>query len=187
MFLLFFCSNLFSQLSLGIHTGLVRSTAKVNEAASSIIDPEAKSTFFAGLSLKKSFNDRLHLIGDIEFITKGFINKAFLVDDDFKLEYLEVAPELNFKINDFLYAGAGPYFSFLLNDSNFTSSSDAGLSGSVRGIFNKLYLKVTCRLGLVDQSDITFTNENGQPVGEVEQFNRSIAVGVGYFFSLRKK
>ena len=64
-------------------------------------------------------------------------------------------------------------------------SNDFGLVGKVKVSFNNIFGFVRYNHGLSNIFDLMVTDENGDPVEDVKQFNRNFQIGLGYKFGFR--
>jgi opacity protein-like surface antigen len=153
----------------------------------------------AGLTTRQSISDRFQLGAELLYSIKGFQENAdFNVLNEMKttlsLHYLSLPAMVYFTPNEKISLGAGINLGYLLDaqvkmgdDKNDVSSIydqefDVGLNlGFQFNVTPSLFLDARYQWGLTAVTDLTFTDENGFPIGEGALKNRVLQVSLGYF------
>jgi opacity protein-like surface antigen len=154
----------------------------------------------AGLTARQHLSDRFQLSTDLLYSIRGFQESSdFNVLNEIKttlsLHYLSLPAMIYFTPNDKISLGAGINLGYLLdaqvkmgNDKNDASSIydqefDLGLHlGFQFNVTPALFLDARYQWGLTSVTDLTFTDENGFPIGEGSLKNRVLQLSLGYFF-----
>lgn len=71
-------------------------------------------------------------------------------------------------------------------DVKIIQNLDVGLLAGVRGEYRQFFLQFSYLHGLTDNTDIRFTDGNGDPIGEGKQFNRTLQLMLGYWLDFGK-
>lgn len=171
-------------------------------------DPKYRTGFFAGASLNFPIASKWSLPVDVQYAQRGFfyntpgafvqINNqtaVFRGRIDYRLGYLDFAPRLEFWPVQGLGISAGAYLGFRLSESvrygdliewtntkdlGLFESSDFGLTGRLSGAFGPLTVFAAYQFGLSNISNLEYTDDNGQSLGNLGLNNRSVFVGVGW-------
>ncbi|MFK7908308.1 MAG: outer membrane beta-barrel protein [Chitinophagales bacterium] len=192
----------YGQMSIGISTGLNYSTNKFDEVI--YASPKARTDFFIGVSPSFSISEKINLSVTTQYSRKGYQNEndcmlCSSVGLEYRSSYIDVIPEIEYKLLGFLTAGVGFNYGFLINEQSrfennkwseiqeLISPSDFGLTGKLKVTHNNFFGLVRYNFGLKNISNISFSDENGDLIVGVKQYNRNLQLGVGYAFNAKKK
>lgn len=192
----------YSQLSLGICSGLNLPTVKFYNLNFAGVELEEgiRPDFFVGLSPKYEIYKRISVRLDIQYSRKGYkVSNIGSDDSKFRYEYIDVIPEIDFKLFSFLSFGTGVNTAFLIQESQKFDNTwysgdnletiqvfDFGLVGTIRGEFKNFNVFFRYNHGLSNITNILFTNFEGYPIRNVQQKNKNFQVGIDYEFSFGK-
>lgn len=116
------------------------------------------------------------------------------VDAKWLFKYLDIQPQVEYKIWPQLGVYAGGYYGFhLRSDRNVDGDweedvpglyeeDDFGLSLGLRAYIGRIFLQGQYDIGLNPIDKVTMTNGTGQPTETVEFKNRTLQLAVGYHF-----
>ena len=195
-------------LSVSIQAG--PSIATVKPAYSEAFDPQFRSGFFAGGTLRWAFAKHWSLPVDLSYAQRGFayttastplsVNGQWIAyrgKVDYRASYFDVTPQIEFNPIQPLGIALGFYVAWRLaedirygdvvdwTDTKYIplfKNNDMGLQLKVSGHFKGLLLFAACQFGLASSSDLPITDENGQSLGTMGLKNRSFTAGAGYRF-----
>lgn len=155
---------------------------------------------FAGMQVGYDFSKKIGIGLSGQYVGKGY--KAEFIDEtplEFKYDYIEVVPFVEYKAFPFLGAVLGPSFGFLREVSakvdnemvnaifNFVDEKELGMMAGLKLYWKDLFFNLTFNRSLKPVSELTYTDENGNDAGTGKEFNKSFRLGVGYNFHLKKK
>jgi Outer membrane protein beta-barrel domain len=200
---LFIFNETHAQFSLGASGGVNLANVKFdkNEGFGEVVT-ESATYYFFGIIPKYNFNSKLSVSTDVQYSLKGYKFKEEITSTswEYRYGYLDFLPKVEYSILKNLALGLGCNIGFKLDEKvklengdwvtpiiNIISSTDFGLVGSVRGTFKNFFIIVSYNYGLVDIDSINYTDANGNPIGDIKQFNRNLQIGLGYFFEFKKK
>ncbi|MCB9316747.1 MAG: PorT family protein [Lewinellaceae bacterium] len=191
-----------------LQAGPVFSTVKPDP--SDAFDAKFRVGFFAGANLCLTFSEKWAVPIAVQYSQRGFqyeTEGAFFIQNgqlalyrgrvDYRLGYLDVQPQLEFRPVEALGIAVGPYLSFRLaeqiklgdvidwtstKDDELFASTDFGLAAKLTGNLGPAYLFAAFQLGLSNISNVELTDANGQPMGELGLKNRAVFVGAGWRF-----
>ncbi len=182
----------FAQFEFGIQTGINLSQLDQNifeESVSKLV-----TNYFVGISPRISW-EGLSIIGDINYSVKGSeIDNEMDDNIKYKYAYVELNPQIEFRLFKILGAAIGPSFSVKLderiswNDQRWSKTkesiknSDFGAYFAARVYLDRLYGMLAYNHGLTDINDVIHTDIDGIIRGDVSSKNRNIQIGVGYLF-----
>jgi hypothetical protein len=214
--LLFFCSALLllastlrgqdRAFSIAIQAGPTFSTMKPDP--SDAFEQKFRIGFFAGANLRWALSERWSVPIDVQFSQRGFYYNSegtFIIQNgqfalyrgrvDYRLSYIDIAPQIEFRPIQLLGIAVGPYMSYRMGESvkygdviDWTSTKDTelfndtdlGLTAKLSGNLGTVSLFASFQFGLSDLSNIILTDANGQPVQVLGLKNRAFLVGLGY-------
>ena len=158
--------------------------------------------YFAGIQSSYSFSEKFSTGIGLQYATKGYETDAAnpVWNSEAKFKYLEIMPFAEYKILRPVGLIAGGSIGLLLdekykganggwNSPIIDIANPVDISGTVglKFYLNELFLSLMFNRSLVSASDLNYTDENGEPIGNAKQFNQSLSLGVGYNFHLKKK
>jgi len=187
-----------AQINLNFSAGLNYSNCKIENLTD--ISGEGMIGYFIAVAPSYQLNDKLNLLVDFQHSLKGcnMTDKNNTVDIKTRFTYIDIIPEIEYKIINNLFLGVGVNSGFniaeaqknengswvSLKQSGFVELFDFGLTGKVKASFKNIFGFVRYNFGLIDISNITFTDLTGQTNTDSSQFNRNLQIGVGYSFGL---
>jgi len=156
---------------------------------------------FMGVQGSFGFSEKFSVGLGLQYATKGYesnTNSIWRTEALFK--YLEFMPYTEYKPIRFVGIMAGAGVGLLLdekyrasngpwNSSGFNLLKPVDISGTVglRFYLSKLFLGLMFNRSVASSSDINYTDENGNPIGNAKEYHQSLSLGVGYNFHLKKK
>ncbi|HMO38037.1 MAG TPA: porin family protein [Saprospiraceae bacterium] len=194
-----------AQLVLGVKAGAGLSNialVKVNIPAHlNVEDYDYCFSFQGGISAAKAISEKLSVVGELLYEVKGtnFPSSDISPKTRLSLHYLSIPILANYELFRSFQIELGPQISYRLaanienlpNSAPFTAEDiynvkwDLGLSAGGRYYpCSNLYLGVRYTHGLLDVSDLKFTDMNGLPTLDmrVKQLNRVFHLTLGYEF-----
>ena len=164
------------------------------------IDEKYESNFSAGFSFRKTGEGRISYLADLAFAPKGYsysVSVPYEQKVRFRYFYLDLAPQLQYRLTNVLSISAGPYGSLKLKErinagdgwkkplslvGEFRDDTDFGFIASARAGFGQFTFALSYLHGLQNVSDINFTDENGVPIVKAYERNRAVQLTLGYRF-----
>ncbi len=182
----------YSQLLLGIHCGVNIANTSYTGVFQDL-KTSTKSDLFFGITTGIKLGGKLSVLGDVQYSRKGHAEEFADGDGLFRYHYLEVIPQLEYRLVGPLALAVGFNYVLLLAEQSKPSGSpaiklkdtikptDFGLVVTAKVYLSKLFGFVRYNSGISDISDLEF---KGQSVDRIKvdysQFNRNWQVGVGY-------
>lgn len=181
----FFC---FSQIEFNVGAGVNFNTSSILQNSPEATDEATITGLLHGDILFQKNKIGLRTSLQLESIQwkEGFSRQDETTNST--LVYLNLSPQLEFKPKDFFSVSAGGYAKLMIIESinsaffdqlsifppfNFFKGYDAGLAGGVNYFHKRWTFRLQYLHGLVNVSDdITLTNQNGEAIGQKEQYNR---------------
>jgi len=188
-------STLSAQFSFGVEAGYNRSTLTDDFPAdfTTSIDISEKDGFYFGLTPTFSLTKKLSLLAEVQYSQEG--HKVNLTDGQFKNIRLRILPQLEYRLIKPLGLLAGLNVGFQLSElakvgenpwedtvTSSLSSNDAGFTVGARIHVNKFHITARYNQGLKNINELTFTDMNGNPIGEVALKSQHYQIGIGYTF-----
>lgn len=194
--------NVYCQTSIGISTGLNFTNNKFKDVIYAA--PKTRTDFFIGVSPNFSISERINFSVTTQYSRKGYQNEedcilCSSVGLEYRNSYIDVIPEIEYELLNFLTVGMGFNYGFLINEQSrfennkwseiqeFIKPNDFGLTGKLKVTHNNFFGLIRYNFGLKDISNTYFSNENGDQIVDAKQYNRNLQVGVGYAFNTKKK
>jgi outer membrane protein with beta-barrel domain len=172
--------------------------SKANFSDSIIMNEKYEANFSAGISLRKAGEGRISFLTDLAFAPKGY-SYSYSIPFEQKIRlryfYLDLAPQLQYRLTNVLSISAGPYGSLKLKErinagdgwkkplsvvGEFRDDTDFGFIAVARASLGQFTLALSYLHGLQNVSDINFTDENGVPIGKTYERNRAVQLTLGY-------
>ncbi len=190
-----------AQFDVGLEAGITLANVDI-QSQLGIDNNQTAQYYYAGLSPRYAFGPKVSVIAGVAYVAKGYRidNGPAFGDSKFRYFYIDFSAEIEYKIHKTVGIGLGLYDGFKVGEAqkfggddwidtkDFKSieNSDFGLIGALRVYYKKFYLNIRYALGLKDINNITYTDDNGQPI-EVELRNRHFQIGIGYRFSVSEE
>ena len=146
-----------------------------------------------------SITDKLKFNVSLQFSPKGL--KLIDSDSKWRYTYIDILPEIEYKVFKNVSIGLGMNFGFLQkeetksNDEEWrsikflenTNTKDYGLIFKIQTQIKDVYFNLRCNYGLGDLTDITILGSSGNNIQEINQFNQNFQIAIGYTFRRCKK
>ena len=191
----------YGQVDLNFLAGINNSSCKFENFTG--ISPKSRWGYFIGVGTNYPISEKVQFLIDFQYSLKGYNlgNNNNLSASGFRYSYIDIIPEIEYKVLNYLVLGAGINYAIKLDEeqkfenkgwvsakeSEVIKSSDFGLTGKIKVFHRNIFGFIRYNLGLSDIADATFTDENGQEIENAKQLNRNLQFGIGYKFNLRKK
>jgi predicted porin len=197
IFFAFASSN--AQVGISIASGLNVSNCKFTNYET--LSPSTRTDYFLSLAPSYQLNEKFRLLVDFQYSRKGFVfgytNSPTTSEDSYS--YLDIIPQIEYKLHQFFAIGLGVNYAFVVNEENknekgnwintkkleIIKQSDFGIIGKIKGEYKNIFCFVSYNLGLKNIVNSDYSNENGKTVA-VSQFNRNLQIGLGYTFNFKK-
>jgi len=195
-----YSGSVFGQFSLDFSSGINHSNYEFKNV--DLITPQAKLHYFIGLAPKYEINEKLNILTNFQYILKGYQTgiENELTTSAFRFSYLEIIPEIEYELLDFLSLGLGVAYGIKLSEefkvgtqdwsdtgaAKSLKSTDLGLTGKVKFNYKNIFGFVRYNVGFKDLNNLTFTDEAGKIIDNAKQLNRNLQVGIGYTLNLKK-
>ena len=187
-------NQLSAQFSIGVQGGANASTIHHTEES---LNPKMRNHFFAGITTSFEICDKWSVGLDAQYAVRGVgfnINEGANTVKASRRKNLDFIPHVSYQLFKNLDLYLGVYQSFLqrqefqLGGSDdwvepfaiYYSDTDFGLAPGLRYQIGRFSLLASAQIGLKSIASFSFTDENGENTGEVNEKNRSLQVGVGY-------
>lgn len=202
LFVIALFESTYGQAELNVSAGINQSAIEPKDFSGFTgLTFESRSGFFIGLSPKFSLKDKLNLSVDFQYSQKGYAQTDLRFTTKFRFSYLDIIPEIEYKIANFLTLGVGVNYGFRVGESfkegnggwnktkefKYSNSSDFGLIGKIKANFNNIFVFFRYNHGLKDILDAEFTDEFGNIIDGPKFLSRNFQLGAGYVFDLKKK
>lgn len=205
-----FSLSLYSQdrhFCFGVQAGPLVSTIKPDP---DVLDAKFRTGFFAGANVQWAFSKHWAVKGDAQFSQRGYyyntLGTLIIVNNqyaayrgriDYKLSYIDIIPQIEFRPIRHIGIAAGTFMSWQVGESvrygdviEWTNTNvtdlyhdvDLGFCGKLSGYFGPVSIFINYLHGLADISNIVLTDEQGQTLGQLGAKSQTIAVGAGYCF-----
>ena len=187
------CERSFGQFSLNFLTGANYSNCKFENFEG--ISPKARVGYFFGLAPSYRIGEKVQFQIDFQYSLKGYnTGTQAPTSAEFRYGYLDMIPEVEFRVYEHLALGFGVNYGIKLNEQfkigalewsnagNYgtVSSTDFGLTGRLKIDYKNVFGFVRYNLGLVNIAAVVFTDGNGQEIEDAKQMNRNLQIGIGY-------
>ena len=187
------------QVQLNVSTGINQSTVEVTDLDG--VNLKSRTGYFIGLAPNFSLKENLSLSVDVQYSQKGYTETNFPPSTELRISYLDIIPEIEFKVVNFLALGIGGNYGLRIGEAfnagnggwnktenlKLSNSSDFGLTGKIKASFNHIFAFFRYNHGLKNITDSEFTDANGNIIDGPKLQNRNFQVGVGYTLGLKKK
>jgi hypothetical protein len=190
--ILIFHFPVLAQFKFGIQAGINLSQLDQNIFEESI--SKLTTNYFVGISPRISL-DGLSIIGDVNYSVKGSkVDTEMDGEIKYKYAYVELNPQIEFRLIEILGVSIGPSFSIKLdeqinwNDQTWSKTkesiknSDFGAYFAARVYLDRVYGMMAYNHGLTDINDVIHTDIDGIIRGDVSSKNRNIQLGIGFLF-----
>ena len=186
-----------AQLTTTVFLGINNSTVSLSENTQEFFDTGSRTGFFIGVKPSFQISDKFATSISVQYSQKGFAIES-LNNLRYSFAYIDIIPEINYNITNLLSFGIGVNTGFRVNEGlqsngintlslpngTLVKQFDFGLTTNVAVQIKKFSVFARYNYGLINTNELQFTNENGQPLVGVRQFNRNLQVGLGYQFNL---
>jgi len=159
--------------------------------------------YFIGVAPSLQLNNRLRFVIDAQYSLKEyeFNFGSIPTVSNFRFSYIDIIPELEYQIVNFLRLGIGVSNGFKINEAIKNSNTgwlntnglvtiksfDFGLTAKVKFVYQNIFGFVRYNIGLSDVGNVRYTDINGQELGSPKQLNRNLQIGIGYQLDFNKK
>jgi len=200
LFMFVFSGSVFGQLSLNFFSGINHSNYEFKNVDGII--PQGKLHYFIGIAPKYEINKKVNFLTNFQYIRKGYQTgiENNLTTSEYGFSYLEIIPEIEYELLNFLSLGLGVAYGIKLieqfkvgerdwsdaGDFESIKSTDLGLTGKLKVKHKNLFGFVRYNLGFKDVNDLIFTDNEGKNIDNVKQLNRNLQIGIGYTLNLKK-
>jgi hypothetical protein len=168
--------------------------------SSNLEDVNPALRYYVGVQAKNSMSEKWAAGLGLQLIAKGYTKEGNNLNDltSATLSYLEAAPFVEFKPTAKVGILLGGAIGFSLAENydiigardrpilNLYDPLDLSGMAGLKYYFRQFFLCATFSHSFVSISDITYTDENGNPDGESKIYNQGLQIGVGYQFDLKK-
>jgi len=196
--IMFFWQNSYGQFSVGIEGGVNVSTMEIKGIDE--VDEEPFVGYSLGFSPRYSIN-KITFLADLNYSYRGYeIGNGDFFEENSKFKNTDViiSPQIEYRIQKSIGIGLGLYFGIELEEAqklppasewystkeyDIIQSPDYGVNLGLKYYYRKVYLKVLFDFGLKDVLNSEAKGQNGE---DLEFYERSILVGVGYLIEFKK-
>jgi len=185
-----------AQFALGVDGGLNISNGKF---VGFDIQSNTQAGFYLNLSPCFAIGEKFSFLADVSLCDKGFelTTSTITAPSRVKLLYLSLSPKIEYKIVMPIGIAVGVYSGLKFLEAQklpggmwqgttrfgIYKSLDYGIAASLNITLSQFQIRVTNEFGVNDIGNVTYTDFNGQPLGELSVFNRSFKIGLGYIFN----
>ncbi len=160
------------------------------------------SGYFIGIAPSYKFCEKVSFLVDFQYSNQNYYTGDInsITASGFKTSFINIMPEMEYQVHKKIALGVGVNYGLKLNEQTRiangdwsktrgfeqTKSTDFGLTGKLKVSHKKLFAFLRYNVGLKNITNLTFTNNNGQVIEDVQQLNRNLQVGIGYALSFKK-
>lgn len=181
-----------AQFSFNVSAGPNYSSAKYHDI------PNAQTTarwgYFVGFAPAFKFNRLLSVSLESQLSTKGHFLNNVTPHYENRYTYIDIIPEVAVQVVKHVEIGLGVNYGLRLGEEQrvdegrwhstkpvgITKPYDLGATAKVKVSWNNFYGVVRYNHGLMNVSDITYTDETGQTVSGAGFSNTNLQFGLGY-------
>lgn len=185
--------------SFGLKAGLNLATiADNNDLIPEEFDFTNARFLHGGIFWNKAFDDQWGLGIELLYNQKGGQNKLNLnpvENNEYKLRFdylslpllvryriqnlgIEAGAELSYRVN--LHVESDQVFSKEAVEAAWSNKADTGLLFGLSYQIKNLLVTARYNFGITNLAEFTYTDANGEPIGEVKHWNRVLQLSVGY-------
>lgn len=188
------------KFSLAVIGGLNISKMPFNppQASSELVIPSTKREFayFGGLSARQPINQRFSALLELTFSVRGYGYFSSNETSRFRFDYLDFAPQVEYKVLKNIYLSLGGYLGFRTKEHakvgasewvtinpklvKFATDTDFGIVPGLTMRFERVAVMARYQHGLLPASSLDISNELGERIGSIERHNRTFQVGLGF-------
>lgn len=193
--MLVFLTTAQAQRSIHLSGGVDFSTVSLQ--GPQVWDPANYTGYHAGVTVQQRLADKWSINLASQIVLRGHSGKN-IPDVAHKRTYIDVQPEVGYRVLANTEIGIGGYYGILLAEYSSSSTGiwqnlqdfgaedkdDIGLTLSVTQSFGPVVLYARYKHGLQKLNELTFTDEVGNEVATQTQQNRQVQLGIGYRFGL---
>ena len=180
------------QISADISLGINYSTYQFKNLQE--IRTEPMLGYFLGIGPNFQLSERIQLSTDFQYSLKGYQIDNPISAAKFRLAYLEIIPELEYNVLDYLSFSIGMSYGikileqFKVGNSPWMNadqtatvrSEDLGITWKVQFSHNNYNAFIRTTIGIIDVANVTFTDINGQVNDQAKQLSRNVQIGFIY-------
>lgn len=191
-----FIFELEAQFSIGLTGGINLSKTRFINFG---LDSESVIYYFAGLTPGYQLSEKISLITEVQYSPKGYKEYDTISQSDYKVKftYLDFLPQIEYRFHKNISVGAGCNIGvkisedikldneawFANEDYEYVRSIDFGLVAAAKYHINNFHFLARINYGLMNISDLVFTDINGQILDGTKIKNMNIQLGAGYAFN----
>lgn len=156
---------------------------------------------YVGIQPRWAFSEKFNAGMGLQYATKGFIYGAInsKYETAWKTQYIDFMPFAEYKPLSTLGLYAGGYFGLLLDEKfnsdnkwttpkyGYVDNTDVGGIIGVRLYAKNAFFNLSYSRSIVPVSETNYTDESGETIENVKQFNQALSLGAGYYFQFEKK
>ena len=188
-----------AQIGISVASGVNISNCKFSTVDG--LSPNARTDYFLSLAPSYQINDKLRFLVDFQYSRKGYVRDYIFssIDPELRYSYLDVIPEIEFKVRRFFSIGFGLNYAFLVNEDQKTEpgnwintkkletikQSDFGINSKIKGEYKNVFCFIRCNYGLKNITNIVYTDDVGRTIN-VSQYNLNLQIGLGYTFNFKQ-
>ncbi|MFN0037859.1 MAG: outer membrane beta-barrel protein [Saprospiraceae bacterium] len=156
--------------------------------------------FFAGISARQPILKRLAAKMDVQFAARGFgckkVASTFPAQEGYRASYLDFVPQVEYNVFKNIYLSLGGYGGVLIEerlkysnqdwariDPDFITlaeDTDWGLASGLRVEFGRVSALVKYQHGLTPAIKLETVDSTGALSSPLNQYHRSLQIGVGF-------
>ncbi|MGB1241761.1 MAG: hypothetical protein ACPG49_04525 [Chitinophagales bacterium] len=192
----------YGQTSIGISAGFNFSNNEFKNL--NYITPKARKGFFIGVSPSISLSKKINFVLNTQYSQDEYLYISNClacnsIDLEYRNHYIDIMPEIEYKVLNFLIAGVGFNYGFLIDEDvktgydewsdieDISEKNNFGLTGKLKVMYKNFFGLVRYNLGLKNIMNQHFSNGEGDQFVDVKEYSRNLQVGVGYAFNVKKK
>lgn len=177
-----------SELNFGLSAALNYSNVSIGDVP--FFETTSRTGISIGIVPEVVLSDRIKFPLNLMYSVKGHneeSNGELL--RSLTYHYVEFMPEFDARIIGPIRAGLGMKVGYKVvdlewipgqtsNPVNLRDPFDLGVTGNLKFLFSRWELFCRYDLGIIGVNEVIFTDENGNQVGQTDEFNRNVQLGV---------
>jgi hypothetical protein len=188
-----------AQIGISVASGMNISNCRFSTVDG--LSPNVRMDYFLSFAPSYQLDDKLRFLVDLQYSRKGYVRDYIFspIDTELRYSYLDVIPEIEFKVHRFFSIGFGLNYAVVVDEDQKTEpgnwintkkletikQSDFGINSKIKGEYKNVFCFIRCNYGLKNITNIEYTDDVGRTIN-VSQYNLNLQIGLGYNFNFKQ-